>query len=269
MDLSQIKLVVSDMDGTLLNSHHQVSDSFFKLFEQFSQHDILFVAASGRPYYSISNKLESIKDKIAIIAENGGVLSYNNKILPSYEIPNSKLFEIDRILATHEDIAKTYCSQDCAFIKTTDDVTINVITEYYSQYQIIESISEIVNPIVKIALYHSESSERFIFPLVRSFENDLRVLVSANHWVDISDPRIDKGNSLKKLQEQLNITQDETIVFGDYNNDLGMFEHAKYRVAMANAHPNVKAVSNIETTSNNEFGVERILTEIIDSKLRA
>jgi Cof subfamily protein (haloacid dehalogenase superfamily) len=266
MDLSKIKLVVSDMDGTLLNSNHEVSSDFFKLYDQLSKFGIFFVAASGRPYYSITNKLEGIKDRIAIIAENGGVLSYNNEIQPSFKIPKQKLLTIEKILTPFNDIAKTYCAQDCAYIIAKDEDTVKIITEYYSQYQIINSVSVVEEPIVKVALYHSESSERFIYPFIKSLEKELRVLVSANHWVDISDPRIDKGNSLKLLQQKLNISKEETIVFGDYNNDLGMFDHAKYRVAMANAHPNVKAVANIETASNNELGVEQILKRIILSK---
>jgi len=266
MDLSQIKLVVSDMDGTLLNSNHEVSSEFFELHNQLKSYKVLFVAASGRPYYSITSKLAAIKDSIAIIGENGGILSYNNDIQPSFDIPYSKLFEIDKLTNPYDDIGKTYCAQDCAFIIKTDEYTINIITEYYSQYKIINSVSEVDQPIVKIALYHSESSEKYIYPHVQSIGKDLRVLVSANHWVDISDPRIDKGNSLKLLQEKLNISEEETVVFGDYNNDLGMFERAKFRVAMANAHPNVKAVSNIITASNNEQGVEQILKKIILSK---
>ncbi|HAI42908.1 MAG TPA: Cof-type HAD-IIB family hydrolase, partial [Maribacter sp.] len=62
MDLSKIKMVVSDMDGTLLNSNHQVSEQFFELFKELQSRDITFVAASGRPYNSIIDKLAPIKD---------------------------------------------------------------------------------------------------------------------------------------------------------------------------------------------------------------
>ena len=48
MDLSKVKMVVTDMDGTLLNSQHEVSDKFFFLFEELKKRDIKFVAASGR-----------------------------------------------------------------------------------------------------------------------------------------------------------------------------------------------------------------------------
>ena len=74
MDLSKIKMVVTDMDGTLLNSKHEVSDLFFKLHQGLKDKNIQFVAASGRQYDSIINKLDPIKDDIIVIAENGGFI---------------------------------------------------------------------------------------------------------------------------------------------------------------------------------------------------
>ena len=61
LKMKNVKMVVTDMDGTLLNSNHEVSASFFEIFKDLKQQNILFVAASGRPYYSIVEKLESNK----------------------------------------------------------------------------------------------------------------------------------------------------------------------------------------------------------------
>jgi HAD superfamily hydrolase (TIGR01484 family) len=72
MDLSRVKMVVTDMDGTLLNSNHEVSNRFFELYAALKQRGILFVAASGRQYNSIVDKLGPIKNEIIVIAENGG-----------------------------------------------------------------------------------------------------------------------------------------------------------------------------------------------------
>jgi phosphomannomutase len=72
-DFTKVKLVVSDMDGTLLNSQGQVSSQFFNLFKELKKRNITFCAASGRQHNSIIDKLSTIKDDIYIIAENGGV----------------------------------------------------------------------------------------------------------------------------------------------------------------------------------------------------
>ena len=81
MDLSKVKLVVSDMDGTLLNSKGEVSALFFDLFKKLQKQNILFCAASGRQYHSIVNKLATIKDEIYVIAENGAIAKKGDEVL--------------------------------------------------------------------------------------------------------------------------------------------------------------------------------------------
>ena len=77
MDLSQVKMVVTDMDGTLLNSKSEVSAEFFKLFEGLKSQNVRFVAASGRQYSSIQDKLMAIFEEITII----DFLAYPGKLL--------------------------------------------------------------------------------------------------------------------------------------------------------------------------------------------
>ncbi len=91
--------------------------------------------------------------------------------------------------------------------------------------------------------------------------------VSGQNWVDISSPNAHKGFALQKLQELYNITPAETMVFGDYNNDLEMLALSDFSFAMENAHPNVKEVAKYQTVSNDDFGVERVLEQLTNSRL--
>src|SRR6056300_309890 len=100
MNLSQIKLIATDMDGTLLNSKHEVSNLFFELFKEIKKHNILFVAASGRTYYSIIEKLNSIKNEIIIVAENGGIVVDNDTVLLSTPLIKDNLFKIEALVDT-------------------------------------------------------------------------------------------------------------------------------------------------------------------------
>ena len=93
MNLSSIKLVASDMDGTLLNSDHEISALFFEIFEELKKHDIRFVAASGRPYYSIIDKLGAIKNDIIIAAENGGIVVEKENI-QKYVIQKNTFYKV-------------------------------------------------------------------------------------------------------------------------------------------------------------------------------
>ena len=92
--MKDIKMVVTDMDGTLLNSNHEVSSRFFTVFKELLEQNILFVAASGRPYYSIVDKLKQIKDDIIVVAENGGLVIKNENVILSNIINPNRLAQL-------------------------------------------------------------------------------------------------------------------------------------------------------------------------------
>ncbi|MBC3847848.1 HAD family hydrolase [Winogradskyella echinorum] len=261
--MKEVKMVVTDMDGTLLNSLHEVSSRFFDVYKQLKQRGILFVAASGRPYYSIVEKLHPIKDDIIVIAENGGLIIENKEVLFSNIINVEKLQELYNLVTNIKDTYPIFCTKNRAYIVRASDDLIETISEYYSVYTIIDSFEDIKDHVIKIALYNSTNSETQIFPYVKHLSPELNVVVSGNHWVDISEAITNKGHAITILQKQYNIKHSETMAFGDYNNDLELLKCAKYSYAMANAHPNVKTIANFETKSNNEFGVELILENLI------
>jgi Cof subfamily protein (haloacid dehalogenase superfamily) len=256
-------MIVTDMDGTLLNSNHEVSKRFFEVFKHLKQQKIKFVAASGRPYYSIVGKLQSIEDDITIVAENGGLVIQNESVLLANVIKPEKLPELFNLVTQIKDTYPIFCTKHQAFIMRTSDDLITTFSEYYTDYTLIDSFEEITDKVIKIALYNSTNSEANIFPFVKHLKPELNVVVSGNHWVDISETITNKGNALTFLQNHFNIKPSETMVFGDFNNDLEMLKCADYSYAMANAHPDVKAIANYETESNDEFGVELILEDLI------
>jgi len=266
MDLSNIKMIVTDMDGTLLNSNHQVSTKFFELFKELKKQKILFVAASGRQYNSIIDKLDSIKDDIIVVAENGGYAVQQEKELFSTALDNSKMHELLKIAEKIEGAHIVLCGKDNAYIKGDSDSFIQKLQQYYTEFDILDSFTNFEKEILKIAIYHSISSEHYIYPEVKHLEDSFKVKISGQNWLDLSHENANKGYAVEKLQKQHQITPDETLVFGDYNNDLEMLSKATYSFAMENAHPNVLEVANYKTSSNDNYGVEKILEKLIISK---
>lgn len=267
MNLSQIKLVVSDMDGTLLNSNGQVSTDFYNLFKELQKLNIEFVAASGRQYYSIVDKLKPIVDDIFIIAENGGIAKKGSSILHHNYFPSDVVFNLITLLRKLDHVYPVICGEKKAYIETKNQNFIQLLSEYYSEYELVDDLLQITDDsFFKIAIYHFESSEQYIYPHLKHLDSDIQVKVSGKHWVDLSHLDTHKGTALKKLQEKLNVSENETMVFGDYNNDLEMLKLAYFSYAMENAHPNVKATARFQTKSNDEDGVELVLQELINKK---
>ncbi|NQV78464.1 MAG: HAD family phosphatase [Lutibacter sp.] len=267
MDFSKVKLVVTDMDGTLLNSKSEVSDRFFKVYKQLKKNNIRFIAASGRQYYSIVDRFDTIKDEITIVAENGAFAMHGNEELFTSELPFEYISKTINILRELKNVYIVLCGKKTAYIETKDEQFINMFKNYYSEYRLIDDLTKITNDtFFKIAAFHFDSSETHIYPAVKQLENEMQVIVSGENWLDISHNNANKGFALNILQQKFGITKEETLVFGDYNNDLKMLALADFSYAMDNAHPNVKSISKYHTKSNDEHGVEIVLEQLINSR---
>ena len=267
MDFSKVRLVVTDMDGTLLNSNHEVSPQFFILFNQLKKNNIHFIAASGRQYHSIVNKLDKIKDDITIIAENGAFAMQGENELFTSSLSLDHVLKTVQVLRTIKNTHIVLCGKKAAYIETKDEIFVNLFQQYYAKYIIVDDLTKLTDDtFFKIAAYHFDCSETHILPDIKHLENEMQVIISGQNWLDISHNNANKGFALNMLQNKLNISKEETMVFGDYNNDLKMLELADFSFAMENAHPNVKKIANFQTKSNDEQGVEVILEQVIDSR---
>ncbi|WP_111708983.1 HAD family hydrolase [Lutibacter citreus] len=268
MDFSKVKLVVTDMDGTLLNSKSEVSSKFLNIYNELKKLDIKFIAASGRQYFSIVDRFDkSIQNEITIIAENGAFAMLGDQELFTLSLPSEYILKSINSLRELENVYIVLCGKKCAYIETKDEKFINMFKNYYSEYTIVNDLTKVKNDtFFKIAAFHFKCSETHIYPAVKHFENDLQVIVSGENWLDISHSNANKGYALNIFQNDLNISKEETMVFGDYNNDLKMIELADFSYAMENAHTNVKTAAKFQTKNNDEQGVEFILEQVINSR---
>ncbi len=267
MELSDVKMVVTDMDGTLLDSQSRVSERFFELFEALDLMGVRFVAASGRQYTSIFDKLLRIQDRISIVAENGGYVRQGSQELHSVVLDPARVYDMIPDLRKIEGLYTVLCGKRSAYIESRDSRFTEILGEYYTRFDIVDDLKAVdYDEFFKVAVYHFEGSESHVYPHLRGLEEHLQVKVSGKHWIDISDPSANKGNALKKLQHLFGISPAETMVFGDFNNDLEMLREGYFSYAMANAHPNVKKIARFSTSSNDERGVERVLEELLRAK---
>lgn len=265
MDYSNIKLIVTDMDGTLLNDKHEVSERFYQQFKKLKSKNVHFVAASGRQFQSIQDKLSQIKDQISIIGENGGIMQFGNETKVLLELSKKDVAECVSVLRNVENCYIVLCGSKSAYIESKDEVFYKKLKKYYTIVERVDDLLSVDNDqFLKIAVFHFDSSEDFIYPSVKKFEDQYQVIVSGQNWLDISHFKANKAYALKMIQKEMGLTPKETMVFGDFNNDIEMLKLADMSFAMANAHPNVKNTAKYITKSNNDNGVEEVLDKILN-----
>ncbi len=258
-----IKYIVSDMDGTLLDSKHQVSALFYDLYEQLKEHGIGFIAASGRQYNSMYNKLAPIARDVIFIAENGAMTMHKDELLNQCPLQKEDVFKIIDRIKLQEDIHSVLCCNGTALTTSVSQRFLTYLSEFYIGYEQVKSYEDLRHTVLKIALNHRGNAEQQIYPHVKSLEYDYKVKVSGNHWVDISHVNAHKGFALNQFLKDKGVHPEEIMVFGDFNNDIEMLELTPWSYAMGNAHPNVIEAANFQTLSNEEHGVEHALLQLL------
>ncbi len=258
-----IKLIATDMDGSLLNDDHKINDEFWEVFKELRKKNIIFSAASGRQYYNLLENFDSIKDDMLFIAENGTYVMQNGEELFSVTIDKKDALELIEIGRGIEGAYLVICGKKSAYIESSDQRLVSEVSQYYSRFKIIDDVTDIDDDILKITLCDFKGSEENSHKYFKNHEDRFNIAVSGKLWLDMININANKGTAIKKIQEFFEITPCETMVFGDYLNDLEMIKNAKYSYAMENAHPLLKKEANFIAENNNQNGVVKKIKEVL------
>ncbi|AIO19218.1 Putative phosphatase YwpJ [Candidatus Izimaplasma bacterium HR1] len=259
-----IKMVVSDMDGTLLNSNLEISQKNLDAIEGLREKGIRFCIATGRPEQLVKEYIEPLNMKDPMIMYNGSVIGH--------PFQDEKLYDLKLEKKDIKEIIE-YCElNDIIYMPYTKDMIIskpNYRVEFFQNrnekladknkciFEDIRDIDDIVNnhSINKVLLIENDQ-EKFekTKELVANY-SQFEIASSQKGFIDINPRGASKGNALKVLAKHFGYTLDEIVVFGDQDNDVSMLEVAGVSVAMANASENAKNAADHITSSNNDSGV--------------
>lgn len=263
-----IRLIATDVDGTLVkDSSREVYDEMIDVIQKLTDKGIQFVVASGRQYGSIRRMFERADRKLHYIAENGAHIILNGE---NYAVTKMNRDYVEGIMT---DLRSLY-SRDChvvastskgCFLESKDQDFIDLMAhEYRNDVTLTDDILAEDVEITKITVY-KKGTIRLIGEsiLIPKWQDKVRTTMAGDEWVDFMDKSVDKGKALAKIQEALGITREETMVFGDNNNDLGLILAAEESYAVENAVEEVKKAAKHICPDYTKKGVCQILRQLL------
>ncbi|WP_026644541.1 HAD family hydrolase [Bifidobacterium sp. AGR2158] len=266
--LDDIKLVVADMDGTLLDADSQIPLGFKPMLDRLTQLGVRFVPASGRQYQTLEKMFADAPQRLPIIAENGNVVALDGEVIETHGVSGDI---VDKTIAmterTSDDLGLVICALGGAYVSRDDAPFIAEASKYYTKLTVVPDLREVLRykdeQILKLAIFDFGDAQAMAERELGFVESPYAATASSPHWVDIMDGNVDKGEGVKALQRALGITRAQTMVFGDYPNDIGMLREGDYSFAMANAHPQVMKVAHYLAPANTEEGVIRVVDRLV------
>lgn len=256
-----IKLVVSDIDGTLLeDGGHQIKQELFDTILRLREQGIQFAAASGRQWASIEAVFEPIKEKIFYLSDNGAYIGCHGRNLFLSTIDRRIVMDIVDMVRTQKDLDVMLGGADYVYLETRNREFIDwMVQGYRFQVKEVEDLKQVEDDFIKVSVYKKDSIEAATVKIREAFEDRLKITISGDMWMDCMASGVNKGEAVKVLQESLGITVQETMAFGDQLNDMEMLKQAYYSFAIGNARQEVKEAARFQTDTNKRDGVLKIL----------
>lgn len=260
-----VKLIISDLDGTLLDENKNLPKDFDEMYVALEKKGILFVPASGRQCDNLKKVFNKYKNNMAFIGENGAFTSLPNGKDIALTIPTDITNDILQTIKDNPKIEVVIGGVKGAYTINSSESFISHAKQYYSNLKTLDDITSINDEIIKFAIYNETDMENSCYPIFKKYEDCVQLVFGAKGWLDITAQGVNKGAAIKRLQKELNIKNTETVCFGDYLNDLSMFDKdvCYYSYAMENAHPELKKIAKAIAPANTNSGVTKIIRNLI------
>lgn len=261
-----VKLIATDIDGTLVkDGSTNINEEIFSVIKELRRKDIIFVVASGRQYPSLRRMFSPISDDLIFIAENGAHIVCRENEIKVTEMDSENVVELIKDLKGLTDCNMIVSTPDGAYTESTDQKFIDwMIQGYQNKLEVVDDILSENLKIIKASLCNmdgiKEIAQRQMLP---KWSSQFKVCISGMQWLDFMDKTVDKGNAIKTVQDFFNIRVEESMVFGDNSNDIGMFKRAKYNYAVENASRDAIANADFIAKSYRDNGVIQILKSLL------
>lgn len=263
-----IKLVASDLDGTLLAPDGSLPEGIFQAIRKLHTKGIAFVPASGRQLAALEQMFGPVLDDILLLAENGAIVSHGRQLLYCEGIPREDVFTA---LRAAEKIPSTYpllCTPECAYYERGDETFLSYVKASYvcNAQASLDRIAQ-SETVCKIAVFDALGPENNAMKKLPQALTHLRVIQSGGDWLDISAKTTDKGRAMRFIQKRLSLSPEECAAFGDHMNDYEMLLACGHSYVTENGYPPLRSAIGRTIPSNAENGVLQALHAIADGRL--
>lgn len=273
--LRNLKLIVFDLDGTLLNSDGEIGKESIRLVKELKKKGMRFTFASGRLHSAIVDHAKTLELSTPLITLDGSLIkSLDNEIIFESYIP-TKYVKRALKLADLYMLKTALCHADAIYYNAASSIIPNLIEKFGAKYVEIDSYEKYFKNTLEIVMVGEykrtirQVVNKLSFP--HAFGLDVSFYKSHRrgdiYFFEARKRGVSKGKGLIRLSKYLKLKIHEIAVLGDWYNDLQLFQTDALKIAMANAVNEIKDLADLVTKrTNDEDGVAEFLKLVLKAK---
>ena len=270
-----IKLIATDMDGTLLDPKGQVDlPRLEKILDQLEERGIRFVIATGNEIHRVKQLLGHLTERIVLIVANGARIFEGNQLLQAQTWDDdmvNRALEFFKGRECQDQFVVTsmnggFVKEGTVFTQLENFMTPEMIELFYQRMNFVEELeSHLFGGVLKMSLVVGEErSDSVLEEINQLFNGSVQAVSSGYGCIDILQSGIHKAWGLQELLKRWDIKAEEIMAFGDSENDVEMLQLAGIAYAMENADDKAKAVATDFAPSNSQAGVYQVLEDWLE-----
>jgi Cof subfamily protein (haloacid dehalogenase superfamily) len=286
-----IKLIASDMDGTLLNEKHKIDKETVVAIKSAEETGIVFAISTGREYDTVKPLLVENNIRCQCVLMNGAEYrDEEGNILEEINIELETATKIINILQKEKVSARIFTNKGIYTTDTKEEAlkemlyrTLSFNPEltqeealeiaksqpYFVQLKYIEDLNEFLSSgieVRKFVAFHRDIELINKMKRVIGEINGIAVSSSFKDNIEVTHITAQKGIILAKVAEKMGFKREEVLVLGDSFNDYSMFTEFTESVAMGNAIPEIKKIAKYITDTNDNLGVAKAIYKILEER---
>ena len=272
-----IKLIATDMDGTLLDPKGQVDlPRLEKILDQLEERNIRFVIATGNEIHRVRQLLGHLTDRVVLIVANGARIFENDQLIQYHTWDDQvvdkalKFFKgrecQDQFVVTS--MNGGFVKKGTVFRELDKFMTPEMIELLYKRMNFVDELqTDLFGGVLKMSLVVGEErSDTVLQEINQLFNGHVQAVSSGYGCIDILQEGIHKAWGLQELLKRWDIKSQEIMAFGDSENDVEMLELAGIAYAMENADDEAKAVATALAPANSQGGVYQVLENWLEKE---
>ncbi|MDP3681281.1 MAG: Cof-type HAD-IIB family hydrolase [Flavobacterium sp.] len=260
------KMLVLDMDDTLLTDDHTISDENKEMLFKAQELGVYVILASGRPTPAMTAYAKELQlDNSFMISYNGAVITdlKEDKVIFEQTLTQEQIHELyDYSLKSNTHII-TYVDGKIVSETNSEFIEIEKNITGLEHNKVLSFKDEVQSSAVKCILLEEPSYLKEVEKDLKAAMPHLSVSMSKPFFLEVAQNGIDKAASIKILAEKLDIHQSEIIAVGNAGNDLTMIEYAGLGVWVDNVTPELRDKGDFIVASNNNHGVAEVVRRFI------
>ena len=263
------KMLVTDMDGTMLDGKGRISEENQRAIKRFVAGGGLFTVATGRMFKAVEPYLLVLPINIPAIVYNGAVIYdfSTQKILWQNCLPGNLEYVAEKILQKFPDVGlEVFHGEDLYLVAQNDETTKHMMREGF--HPISACLKDVPGPWFKILI--ASKPERLVEmeEFLKERKEEFHAVYSEPQFLELLNRNVSKGNALKRLAEMLNFPCDCIVAMGDNRNDLEMLKAAGTGIAVANAHKDAAEAADLICSHHEQDAVAEVIGWIEDGTIK-